>query len=62
VVNAGKNATPVVKLQVPYFEKAPFSISDVTKETLHEEELAERAGKTKNSSLRSSVLNFRYIY
>jgi len=39
-----KNATLVVKLHKCHiFEKAPSSISDVTKETLHEEELAERA-------------------
>ena len=29
--------------QVPYFWKSSFSISDVTKETLHGEELAKRA-------------------
>ena len=39
-----KNATLVVKLHKCHiFEKAPSSISDVTKETLHEEELAKRA-------------------
>jgi len=39
-----KNAMLVVKLHKCHiFEKAPSSISDVTKETLHEEELAERA-------------------
>jgi len=39
-----KNATLVVKLHKCHiFEKAPSSISDVVKETLHEEELAERA-------------------
>jgi len=39
-----KNATLVVKLHKWHiFEKAPSSISDVTKETLHEEELAGRA-------------------
>ena len=38
-----KNATLVVKLHKCHiFEKAP-PISDVTKETLHEEELAKRA-------------------
>jgi len=38
-----KNATLVVKLHKCHiFEKAPSSISDVTKETLHEEELAKR--------------------
>jgi len=58
VVNAGKNATPVVKLQVPYFEKAPFSISDVTKETLHEEELAERAGENEKFKLKKLNVEF----
>ena len=39
-----KNATLVVKLHKCHiFEKAPSSISDVTKETLREEELAKRA-------------------
>jgi len=39
-----KNATLILKLHKCHiFEKAPSSISDVTKETLHEEELAERA-------------------
>jgi len=39
-----KNATFVVKLHKCHiFEKAPSSISDVVKETLHEEELAKRA-------------------
>jgi len=39
-----KNATLVVKLHKCHiFEKAPSSISDVVKETLHEEELAKRA-------------------
>jgi len=39
-----KNATLVVKLHKCHiFEKAPSSISDVTKETLNEEELAKRA-------------------
>jgi len=39
-----KNATLVVKLhKCHFFEKAPSSISDVAKETLHEEELAKRA-------------------
>ena len=52
-----KNATLVVKLHKCHiFEKAPSSISDVVKETLHEEELASRAEETKNSSLRSSML------
>jgi len=38
-----KNATLVVKLHKCHiFEKAPSSISDVVKETLNEEELAER--------------------
>jgi len=39
-----KNATMVLKLHKCHiFERAPSSISDVVKETLHEEELAERA-------------------
>jgi len=39
-----KSATLVVKLHKCHiFEKAPSSISDVINETLHEEELAERA-------------------
>jgi len=39
-----KNATLVLKLHKCHiFEKAPSSISDVVKETLHEEELVKRA-------------------
>jgi len=48
-----KNATLVVKLHKCHiFEKAPSSISDVTKETLHEEELASRAQGNKKFRLK----------
>jgi len=48
-----KNATLVVKLHKCHiFEKAPSSISDAVKETLHEEELAERAQGNKKFKLK----------
>jgi len=46
-----KTATLVLKLHKCHvFEKAPSSISDVVKETLHEEELASRAQGNENLS------------
>ena len=48
-----KSATLVVKLHKCHiFEKAPSSISDVTKETLHEEELASRAQRNEKFKLK----------
>ena len=48
-----KNATLVVKLHKCHiFEKTPSSISDVTKETLHEEELAEIAQRNEKFKLK----------
>jgi len=49
-----KNATLVVKLHKCHiFEKTPSSISDVTKETLHEEELAEIAQRNEKFKLKN---------
>jgi len=51
-----KNATLVVKLHKCHiFEKAPSSISDVVKETLHEEELAERAQENEKFKLKKKL-------
>jgi len=48
-----KNATLVVKLHKCHiFEKAPSSISDVTKETLNEEELANRVQENEKFKLK----------
>jgi len=53
-----KNATLVLKLHKCHiFERPPSSISDVVKETLHEEELAKRASGNEKFKLKNLEVN-----
>ena len=56
-----KNATLVLKLHKCHiFERPPSSISDVAKETLHEEELAKRASGNEKFKLKNLEVNGFY--